>query len=125
MYRLILLSLLLLPQISLAKSENDYVQKWCKGVTERRLYDQDTLVGRIDCETKYHAIEFDFAPKWSECLGQAIWYGARVNKISACALIIRTEKDCKHVKKISEAILGGNLQVRLLLVGEASQACQP
>jgi hypothetical protein len=54
-----------------------YQDKWCsvnKGQTEYRLEDNT----RVDCLTDTHAIEFDFAEKWAESIGQvASWRNVR------------------------------------------------
>lgn len=43
---------------------------------------------RVDCLTSNLAVEFDFAPKWAECIGQALYYGKKTKRIPACALIM-------------------------------------
>jgi len=60
--------------------------------------------GRIDCETKHFVIEYDFARKWPECLGQVLSYSAVKDKFGLCILILEKEKDFKYVKKLEEAI---------------------
>lgn len=60
--------------------------------------------GRIDCETEYFAIEYDFAKKWAECLGQALFYSAYTSKVGLCILIVENNKDFKYIKKLEKAI---------------------
>ncbi len=51
--------------------EKTYQAQWCKahgGQLEYTLNDKT----RVDCLTDKLAVEFDFAPKWTECIGQAI-----------------------------------------------------
>lgn len=83
--------------------EKEYQFKWCaaeNGVTE---YELDDLT-RVDCLTDKYAVEFDFAYKWAECIGQAIYYGKKTNKRPACALILENpEKDQKYVKRLNYA----------------------
>ena len=43
---------------------------------------------RVDCLTKELAVEVDFAPKWHECIGQALYYGRKTKRIPACVLIL-------------------------------------
>lgn len=67
--------------------EKEYQKVWCeahKGRIEYRLPDK----ARVDCLTEKLAVEFDFAPKWAECIGQALYYGKKTNKIPACVLIM-------------------------------------
>ena len=83
-------------------SESEYQKRYCEflnGKTEHRLSDQR----RVDCLTKNMAIEFDFASKVYECVGQALYYGAETNKKPCCVLILEDSKDYKYLK-IIEAI---------------------
>lgn len=67
--------------------EKKYQAVWCnahKGAMEYKLPDK----ARIDCLTDTLAVEFDFAPKWAECIGQAIYYGKKTKRTPACVLIM-------------------------------------
>ena len=67
--------------------EKDYQKVWCDahcGTREVILSDR----ARVDCVTATHAIEFDFAPKWAESIGQALYYGYALNKKPGIVLII-------------------------------------
>ena len=80
--------------------EKDYQNVWCKangGITEVVLPDK----ARVDCVTKSYAIEFDFAKKWAESIGQALYYGKVLNKTPGIVLIIENkEKDQKYIKRV-------------------------
>ena len=55
---------------------------------------------RVDCLTHTHAIEFDFAAKWAESIGQALYYAEVTNKKPGIVLIIEDKtKDNKYVKR--------------------------
>lgn len=75
-----------------------YQTKWCagKGQTEFELKD----LTRVDCLTDTEAVEFDFANKWAECIGQALYYGISTNRTPACALIIEQEKDKRYIERL-------------------------
>lgn len=76
-----------------------YQTKWCnenKGQTEFELKD----LTRVDCLTDTEAVEFDFANKWAECIGQSLYYGISTNKTPACALIIEQEKDKRYIERL-------------------------
>lgn len=81
-------------------SEKTYQAQWCKshnGIMEYRLGDNT----RVDCLTDTLAVEFDFANKWAECVGQSQYYGLKTNKQAACVLIMeRGEKDIKYLKRL-------------------------
>lgn len=84
--------------------EKDYQNVWCKangGVTEFILPDK----ARVDCVTSTHAIEFDFAKKWAESIGQALYYGYQLNKTPGIVLIsedgVKDEKYINRIKSIA------------------------
>ena len=80
--------------------EKDYQKVWCDahcGTTEVILSDR----ARVDCVTATHAIEFDFAPKWAESIGQALYYGYALNKKPGIVLIIENkEKNQKYINRV-------------------------
>ena len=55
---------------------------------------------RVDCVTEEYAVEFDFANKWAECIGQALYYGIKTNKQPVCAIIIEQPKDKRYIKRL-------------------------
>jgi hypothetical protein len=70
-----------------AAAERDYQKAWCDahgGQMEVVLTDNT----RADCVTNTHAIEFDFAPKWAEAIGQALHYAALTGKQPGIVLIM-------------------------------------
>lgn len=101
---LVLLSLIvLLNPVYAAKhfySEAEYQQAWCKprlGQIEYKLNDRT----RIDCLLPTMAVEFDFANKWAECVGQSQYYGLKTNRQAACVLIMEHgEKDLKYLRRL-------------------------
>lgn len=79
--------------------EKDYQNLWCSqngGQTEVKLDDGT----RIDCLTKDYAIEFDFANKWAESIGQSLYYGLRTNKQPAVVLIMENKNDLRYLKRL-------------------------
>lgn len=87
-----------------AHPEREYQTRWCKahkGITEYRLNDGT----RVDCLTDKLAVEVDFAPKWHECIGQALYYAQKTRRVPACVLIIENpEKDMKFVYRLRYAV---------------------
>ena len=60
-------------------SESSYQHEWCsihKGMEEFENRDKT----RVDCLTDTHAVEFDFAEKWAESIGQALHYQRMTKK---------------------------------------------
>ena len=68
-------------------SESSYQHAYCsanKGIEEYELDDKT----RVDCLTNTHAIEFDFANKAYESVGQALHYGIKTGKRPKVVLIL-------------------------------------
>ncbi|MBQ8634816.1 hypothetical protein IJX73_02010 [bacterium] len=79
--------------------EKFYQNIWCKeqkGISEYQLIDNT----RVDCLTKTHAVEFDFASKWAEAIGQSLHYARMTGKNAGIVLIIEQNDDYKHYAKI-------------------------
>lgn len=80
--------------------ESYYQNKWCKaqgGKMEYRLEDRT----RVDCLTDEYAVEFDFASKWAEAIGQSLYYGIMTDRKPAVALIMENPKrDKKYFDRL-------------------------
>ena len=79
--------------------ESDYQKAWCKannGIVEYINSDKT----RVDCLTKTHAVEFDFAKKWAEGIGQAEYYSFLTGKKGKVILIIEQPNDFKYLKRV-------------------------
>lgn len=91
--------------------ESYYVNQWCNssfGKKEFRLWDMT----RVDCITKEYAIEFDFAKKWAESIGQSLYYAKMTGKKPAVVLILTDISDMKYVKRIER--LDNDIQIFLI-----------
>lgn len=82
--------------------EKQYQKQWCeknKGIMEYQLDDKT----RIDCLLPKYAVEFDFANKWAECIGQSLYYGIKTNRTPACVLIMENgQKDLKYLNRLNQ-----------------------
>lgn len=87
--------ILLFPILAWAAPEKYYQKGACNGVMEYRLDDGS----RVDCLTDEYAIEYDFANKWAEAVGQALYYAEKTGKKPAIVLILKNEKQKKHLPK--------------------------
>ena len=79
--------------------ESYYVNQWCTsdfGRKEAVLWDMT----RVDCLTKDYAIEFDFAKKWAESVGQSLYYSKLTGKSPAVVLILTNPSDYHDVKRL-------------------------
>lgn len=91
--------------------EKDYQNVWCKangGSLEVVLFDN----ARVDCVTPDYAIEFDFAKKWGEAIGQSLYYGAVLNKKSGVVLIMENgTTDKKYLDRLSMVAKKHNITI--------------
>ena len=81
------------------QTESYYVNQWCTndfGRKEAVLWDMT----RVDCLTKDYAIEFDFAKKWAEAIGQSLYYAKMTGKKPAITLVMTSPLDYKYLKRI-------------------------
>ena len=78
--------------------ESDYVNAYCNGKIEYMLPDKT----RIDCLTDDYAIEFDWAKKWAESIGQSLYYAKMTGKKPAVAIIVKSQKDYKYIERIKK-----------------------
>ena len=88
-------------QNELKHCEKSYQYAWCSlnnGIAEYRNNDST----RIDCLTKTHAVEFDFAKKWAESVGQTLYYSAVTGKKAKVVLIIENTKEMKYLKRVEK-----------------------
>ena len=68
-------------------SESSYQHAWCSAHNGIEEY-KNTDFTRVDCLTDTHAIEFDFAEKWAESIGQALHYSFMTGKKAKVVLIL-------------------------------------
>ena len=66
----------------------------CGGIEEYELSDKT----RVDCLTDKYAIEYDFANKKYEAIGQALHYGIMTKKIPKIVLILDKKKEKEQLR---------------------------
>lgn len=79
--------------------EKDYQNVWCAQHNGKIEYILDDNA-RIDCLTEDYAIEFDFAYKWAEAVGQALYYAVKTSKKPGIVIIIEKEGDKRSLKRL-------------------------
>ena len=86
-------------------NEESYQQAWCNAHNGIMEYENSDYT-RVDCLTKKHAVEFDFANKWHESIGQALHYGLMTDKKPMVVLILDNPKKqmvyYNRVKKLAK-----------------------
>ena len=81
-------------------SESSYQKAWAELNNAIVEYKNDDYT-RVDCLTDIHAVEFDFANKWAESVGQALYYQHKTNKKGKVVLIIEyPEKQMVYLNRV-------------------------
>ncbi len=65
--------------------------------------------GFVDILTDEHAIEVEFAGKWKQSIGQALWYGLQTGKKPGIVLIKERNYDNKYIIQLGSALQYGDL----------------
>lgn len=116
---LIAVILTLLPLAASAKTihpEKDYQTAWCAeagGVTEHVV----SGGSRVDCLTDEHAVEVDFARKWQEAIGQALYYGEKTARTPGILLIMESEDDKRYLGRLFYTIKKQDIYIRVWTIG--------
>ncbi len=103
MFSLIIIYLCSFKTVSAAHMylEKDYQNAWSNrnnGIVEYVLPDST----RVDCVTKDYAIEFDFAKKWEESIGQSLYYGLVLHKKPGVVIILEHPlSDQKYLTRLN------------------------
>ena len=87
----------------------DYICSKLNGKIEHVLDDGS----RVDCLTEANAIEVDWAKKWSEAIGQALYYSSKTGKQAGIVLIISDPGERRHLEKIKQVAISKNLDIKL------------
>lgn len=79
--------------------EKDYQRWWCEkhnGEMEYRLKDGT----RVDCLTPEYAVEVEFAHKWAESIGQALYYARSTARKPGVLLILKDKGEERFLKRL-------------------------
>ena len=93
--------------------EKWYQENYCIGESEVTMPDRT----RCDCVTATYAIEYDFANKWCEAIGQSLHYALQTGKRAGIFLIIEKSKDRKYLDRLNSVIEQYNLPITVWTVG--------
>ena len=95
----LILALLPIAMAAHKHPESYYQNEWCSNIGGAQEHENKDYT-RVDCLTDTHAIEFDFAKKWAEAIGQSLHYSAMTGKKPGIVLIIEKEKDFVYYNRI-------------------------
>ena len=99
-----LLITLLLPAMAFADRLHPkrwYQERWCAkyfDIAEVSVSDQ------YDCLSEKYVIEFDYADKWYESIGESLHYALQTSRKACIVLIMEKESDVKYWIKLKKTI---------------------
>ncbi|BAH76004.1 hypothetical protein [Solidesulfovibrio magneticus] len=99
-----------------ARPEKHYQALWC-AEAGGALETTPRPGLRVDCETADHAVEFDFAAKWAEAVGQSLAYAGATGKRAGIVLILERPGDSRFLDKLRFAIASGGLDIDVWAMG--------
>ena len=67
--------------------------------------------------TESNAIEFDFADKWEEAIGQSLYYSLQTGKKAGIVLILEKPKDMRYWIRLNSVILNDGLDIDTWMIG--------
>ena len=98
--------------------EKEYQKYWCdvvNGISEYVLSDST----KVDCLTDEYAIEFDFAEKWAEAIGQSLHYAEMTNRKPGIVLILEYPADERFRERVEQIAEKNNIKVWYLKAYES------
>jgi len=72
---------------------------------------------RCDCVTVSHAIEIEFAVKWAEAIGQALFYSLQTGKRGGIVLIVERDSELRFWIRLNSTIQHFGLPLDTWMVG--------
>lgn len=93
-------------RIAVALTENGIPSR-----DEVRLFDGT----RVDIITPHHAVEIDWAPKWAEAIGQALYYSCRSKKKPVALLLMERSADEAFVIRCRAVCTSNKPQITIWL----------
>ena len=95
-------------------TQHDRETTWSKylatklgGIAEYRTEDGS----RVDIVTDEYAIEVEWATKWKEAIGQALFYGVMTGRKPAIILMQKTSQEWRHVMRAAVACGAGGITI--------------
>ncbi|MBI9082119.1 MAG: hypothetical protein JEZ11_00895 [Desulfobacterales bacterium] len=78
-----------------------YQDRWCA-----KYFGENTVTVSdvYDCLSEKYVIEFDYADRWYESIGEALHYAMQTGKRAGIVLIMEKEKDVKYWVKLNKTI---------------------
>ena len=87
-------------------------KKWCKenGGRAEVVFDDRT---RCDCVTGKYAIEFEYAKKWYQAVGQSLHYAIKSGKAPGIILILKNNGDLEYLRSLEATVSYYKLPIKI------------
>jgi len=97
--------------VSAQERESDYQKLIHQALGGKREVAVES--GYVDILTETHAIEVEFANKWKQAIGQALWYGLQTEHKPGIVLVKEYASDQKYVIQLGAALEYAGLSERI------------
>ena len=96
-------------------SKSSYQNAYCSQIPNAQMEYVTNNNARVDCLTDIYAIEFDFASKYDEGLGQALVYSYFTGKKPKIVLIVeKPKKELKYLEKVKDTALLHGVEIEIV-----------
>jgi len=100
----VLFAVILIPSMVLAERLHPkrwYQERWCA-----KYFDQGevSVSDQYDCLSQKYVIEFDYADKWYESIGESLHYAIQTGRKAGIVLIMENDSDMKYWIKLKKTI---------------------
>lgn len=106
--------------------EKTYQADFCREVGRVEVVLPDAT--RVDCLTNGntldsvgYAVEMDFADKWAEAIGQALYYADQTRMLAGIAVIMESVKDCRYLPRLNA--VASKFSIKVWQVGPYANKC--
>lgn len=72
---------------------------------------------RVDCLTDEYAVEVDFARKWTEAIGQSLYYAHKTDRAPGILLIMEKPDDRKYLGRLFYTIKERDVFIKVWTIG--------
>lgn len=105
------------------QSERWYQAEWCQehnGQAEAVLEDQT----RCDCITATHAVEVEFAKRWSQAVGQSLHYALKTGKRAGIVLILARPSSEKYLHRLKAIVDHFTLPITVWVIRDRAKSAE-
>ncbi len=87
-----------------------YQERWCAKYFDSA---QVTVSDQYDCLSEKYVIEFDYADRWYESIGESLHYALQTGRKAGIVLIMEKESDIKYWIKLKKTVEHYSLPIEI------------